>query len=324
MANKERSLIGSAQVPAAKFRYPGIEVDLMLLMKLEGDERTDTSRLNDKEKRQFDILYLLCKSFEFPNNIEFNIDNSLGDSYISFPEGVKYADVKSSDYTLRLIPKKNRELSAVEFSCIAHSPEDALEMCYEAVMPVIDHLSYLYNIPIIVREILVTDKKNDSVYRRVYVPYLNVRMSEYQQVLPNEMKPVFSLFREAKNSGSYYYKFLCYFKILEGLYKHVRPMIFREAKRRNKSINTVKEVVPKHKGIGKDHDKFIGTPIGDLYDGYLRQEYRNAIAHFSVDGSAPAVMSSFDMLTRITSATTLLEICCIEMIKNTIDYLSQI
>ena len=137
-----------------------------------------------------------------------------------------------------------------------------------------------------------------------------------------EMRSIFSLFREAKNSGSNYYKFLCYYKILEGIYKSVRPTIFKMARDRGITIKRINEVVPDHPGISVSHKDFIGQPIGNLFDNYFRQEHRHAIAHFETRDDPPAILSTYDLMLKIASATLLIEACCLEVISNTLRYQS--
>jgi len=49
-------------------------------------------------------------------------------------------------------------------------------------------------------------------------------------LLFGEMKPVYAMYREGKNSNSCFYGFLCYYKIMEGLLGGMRANAFARAK----------------------------------------------------------------------------------------------
>lgn len=311
-------------VTIKKLGYPGSESDLLFLPKFEKDPRTDHDRLYDKRNRKFEIKAVLNKSSVLLHDINFYFDRKEGSSFISVDPKLSYVKIDYKDGSYKLFKNDANELSTIEFECICTSTDQALSIFYEAIMPLLDHLSYSFNVPIFVEKILGNDIINDTVFGMLKVPYPQKVLHQYENRLPNEMKPIFALYREAKNSGSNYYKFLCYYKILEGIYKHVRPQIFKIARKNSTTISTRKELVPEHEEIIESHKKYIGKSIHTVYKNYLRQEFRNAIAHFLSDDEEPFIVSDYRTNIKISSNITFIEICCRAVISNQLFYSKQL
>lgn len=314
----------SFDIPIKDIGYPGSEGDLLFLTQFEEDSRTDKERLYDKETRRFEIKCVLNKSGVLLHDISFDYDRKLGNSFINVDPRLSYIKIDSTDGAFKLFKNDANEISSIEFECLCNSKDEALSIFYHSVMPLLDHLSFTYNIPIFIEKILGFDIKNDAVFGRLQVPYPQKMLYQYESELPSNMRPIFALYREAKNSGSNFYKFLCYYKILEGIYKHIRPQVFKYARERNISIETKKEIVPEIKEIAKSHRKYLGESINSVYKTFLREEFRNAIAHFMSDNGKPFIVSDYKTNIKVSSNITFIEICCREVITNQIRYSEQI
>lgn len=303
--------------------YPGSEGDLLFLPLFEGDNRPDKDRLYDSENRKFEIKATLNKSNVFLNEIDFDFKKNDGKSFIIVDPKLSYVRINYKDGNFKIFKNDNSELSTIEFDCQSNSTNQALEKFYAGVMPLLDHLSYTYNVPIYIERVIGYDTKNDTVFGNIKIPHGQKVMVEYKDILPNELKPIFALYREAKNSGSNFYKFLCYFKILEGIYEHIRPVLFINAKKEGKTVKTKKELVPAHQELLKNQTNYIGKTIHSVYNDFFRQEFRNAIAHFTLSDSDPFIVSDYKTNAKISSNITFIEICCRILISNQLEYSDQ-
>lgn len=137
------------------------------------------------------------------------------------------------------------------------------------------------------------------------------------------MIPIFSLYREAKNNPSQYYKFLCFFKIYEGI-NPLRASVIRRVKKKHITINIQKAIVPNHDAIKENHKQFIGKSIHNLFDNYFRKEFRIAIAHFTKNIEKPFNVSDYKTVKNIADNVILIDICCRELIKLQMELFKQI
>jgi hypothetical protein len=110
------------------------------------------------------------------------------------------------------------------------------------------------------------------------------RLIPSADLLFSEMSPVYAMFREALNSHSYFYKFLCYYKILEGLLGPLRSEALRRAKALNLRVELQKQIVPEIPDLTPELNGYVGKSINRLFDNLLRPRYRDAVAHFVTRG----------------------------------------
>jgi hypothetical protein len=108
------------------------------------------------------------------------------------------------------------------------------------------------------------------------------------------MAPVYAMYREAKNSFSDFYKFLCCYKILEGLLGTLRARVFVYARDRNIELERPKEKVPDLPEISPRFQTYVGKSIKAFFDEVLTPQFRNAAAHFVTDDGEILNMSSPD------------------------------
>ncbi len=140
---------------------------------------------------------------------------------------------------------------------------------------------------------------------------------------PVELLPVYALYREAKNATSHFYRFLCYYKILEGIYSTLRAPLFETARKRGISILAEKEVIPEHRELRMFQPAVIGRPIKDYVDRDL-QEVRNSVAHYILDSGTFMSPSDPDAIAQVANVILPAELCCRVVIGNHEKYLQQL
>jgi len=69
------------------------------------------------------------------------------------------------------------------------------------------------------------------------------------------------MYREAKNASSDFYRFLCYYKILEGLLGPMRADVYKRAATKGLEIRAPKQLVPAGSELPGALRSYAGKPI---------------------------------------------------------------
>jgi len=180
-------------------------------------------------------------------------------------------------------PTKSGEMGLVEFECDATNAHEAKQKFVEVASLGLDHLSYIYNVPMVVTTVRVFDPTHQSTYVAFSAPYRGGVVRDYDATLYIEMKSIYAMYREAKNATSEFYRFLCLYKIMEELFGKTRGRLVRRLKAKGMVINTANDLVPHDPYFPPHLKKHVGKTIKWLYDNVLANQFRNAVAHFATD-----------------------------------------
>jgi hypothetical protein len=305
----------SATLRTDRLGPPGVRGELHVVAVMVNETRRDEDRLRDTTLRPFKVFARLGKTALIGDTITFEFGPDDGGSYVTLPPDAVAGRARWSGYMMEFKKNKDGEKSLVEFECTANSRMEARAVFMGVALPFLDHLAYVANSPIFVQTIRIEDINNQvqsidftSPYRKVSV----VGTLEW----PMDLAPVFAMYREAKNSHSDFYKFLCYHKILDGLLGTLRANINLRARKQNIDLVKQREVVPSDPEIAAKYQKHVGTPIRRFYDDVLTPQFRNAIAHFiTKDG---AILNLSDPATMIGYSETMYvsELCVRTMIES--------
>jgi len=247
-----------------------------------------------------------------------------GNSFLLIPPNVEGVDFTAGKLQLTFEKNSNNQISLITSKLKATSFNDACNKFLAEVYPFLDYLSYSADRPIVIDNILCKDLKNGLEWIRYITPYTGVVIESSTGEIYRELHPIFALYREAKNASSDYYKFLCYYKILEGIYKNLRASLNKGAKDAGKTINRKREQVPRHPELQKFHPQYIGQSIPELFNNKFRKEYRHAVAHFRLNNGSCLNLSDHNTVARYSNIILLIELCCRVVIGNHIDYLQQL
>lgn len=306
-----------------KLGPPGFPGVFIMLDIRDGDTRSDESRLKDNSERDFEITCSISKHHKFSDDISASVDKGSGGSFFLSPENVEEVRIVADGETFTFQKNQNNELSAISYKCVTKNLNEARSKFLTKITPFLDHLCYVANTPLDIDKIYSMDKKNNSMAINFFTPYPSLIMNTQQGALFREMIPVYALYREAKNSLSSYYRFLCYYKILEGIYKYLRPKLMKKAATQNIKIATTKEIVQQHDELQRFHNKYIGKPVKDLFDNELRTEFRDTVAHFMLNDDAILNVSDYYTDARFSNILLVAELCCREVIDRQNDYYKQ-
>lgn len=228
---------------------------------------------------------------------------------MALPESAAKLRVQCLDGVFEVKKNKKGEQSLVDFSCNATGSKEAILKFHSVVYPWLDYMSYLGNCPLIVSALKTEDLKNGVISIDYIGPYRRSIINPHEGELHNELLPVYAMYREAKNSHSDFYKFLCFYKILEGLLGVLRANIFSRASVAKVKLVRPKDVVPALSEIPDLYKMHAGQSIKFFFDNVLTPKFRNSVAHFITDDGVILNMSSSEHLRNYGEVLYLLEEC---------------
>lgn len=317
------------KIPLKDLAPEGTHSHLYIVPQFDDEKTNSEWKLKDNEYRDFHLIASLNKSTSYSLNVDFNLNADHGNSYLMIPEeheGKKILNIKLYTPAGHFLFHRNKsnELSLISFDCKANNTTKALEKFYNGITPYLDYLSYKYNVPVSIDKVFCEDKKNGVTSISYVTPYIPKSAVVPPTEIPKEMIPIFALFREAKMATSPYYQFLCYFKILEGIYRKLRPELIAKAKLSNVLLDIKKEIVPPHPELLKFQPRYIGQSIYSLFQKEFEKEYRNAVSHFALKDGTMINLSDYNIIKKYQGIIALIEICCREVIENQFKFIFKV
>ena len=304
-------LTKNALGPSGTFKY------FMIVPKFGPNDTKSDERVNDKTPRTFQVsARFSIDSQPLPNaTVDFNFDNDSGDSLFLFPGGAAYIDIEIKEGSFKLFPNKNRRLSTARFYCIANSVGEAQQGFGEIIGPVLDHMVYMTNTPLHMVQISAFDELHQISGSNVYSPYTFTTISHNIAKVTPLLAPVYAMYREAVNATSPFYKFFCFYKILEGLLKPLSAKLYKEAKHKSIILPPLTAKVPSYTEIPDNQKLYIGKSIKHFFDEFLTNNYRKEMAHFILDDGAILNVNKTGEKERFTAVIHITFLCCNEVIS---------
>jgi len=284
----------STPIPVEAFGTPGVRSVLHVVPQFEDGRGTQGEVFRDASERQFVISARLSKGPSIPGDIKGDFTEKDGESYLTAPDaGLLKVDAELGSFEVR----KNDvgELSFIQLHCTAPNENRARTRFINSVYPVLDHLSYVHNAALFVTMIRVVDAAHQSTHIECASPYRRQDIKQPIRVRFDEMKPVYSMYREAKNSDSDFYRFLCYYKIMEGLLGKMRAAAFTRARDAGTILTIGRDLVPDDRDLAPELKPYVGKSIKTFFDNLLTGKFRNAMAHFQTDAGILHVSSSAEL-----------------------------
>ncbi len=156
-----------------------------------------------------------------------------------------YADTPDGHFEFMGFPNKDGYLGKIETKPFqAQGMSDAQPKAYRALAPSLSNWSAHLDIPLYISQIDTVELRNRNIQMRVSSPFWEVPFSVVpQQQLTPEFRGFASLYREALNSNSPVYRFLCLFKIVDGILERRRG-VAAEAKAAGVGFTRPPEAIP--------------------------------------------------------------------------------
>ena len=240
---------------------PGTRGDLVIVAIMRNETRRDEDRLNDRVTRPFKVFARLGKMALVSDGIEGDFGPEDGDSYLYLPQDVLAGRVRFNGGMMEFKKNAKGDYSFVEFECTATKLTDAKNQFLNFALPFLDHQAYIANCPIFIQSIRFDDLNNQVQSIDYVSPYRPVTINQHIIQFSKDLAPVFAMYREAKNSHSDFYTFLCYHKIMDGLFGKLRTEINQRARRLKVQLKHNRDLVPDDPEIAHAYRMHIGTPI---------------------------------------------------------------
>lgn len=303
----------SITVRADELAPPGISGDVwQFQVRPETPESEIRLLAADTSERDFDVTCVFFRESAFSRQIEAQIAFGSGTSFFTLPEGVDDPGwFISGGIRYEVVLNTQREFAGVRSRVRARSVQAARDTFSQGLAPILDHMSYTANVPLIASSPSCHDIKNLGWVFGYTSPYATHVVGAGTANLHVELAPVYALYREAKNASSLFYRFLCYYKILEGIFRRLRPELFKKAAARRITLTRSKEVIPEHRELRLFAPDLIGRPIKEYFDRVLQKEFRDAVAHYVLDDTGSILSPSApDAVNKFTDITLPTELCC--------------
>jgi hypothetical protein len=140
-------------------------------------------------------------------------------------------------------PNDGGFLATLETTFNAANLTDAEHKAYRAVVPWLSNWSAQLDVPAYIWRVHVTELSSHVQQINIVNPFKAVAWTLAGGALTKEFRPLASLYREAVNSNSPLYEFLCLFKIAEGV-RNLRQRRAKEARDRGERFARPTERVP--------------------------------------------------------------------------------
>lgn len=150
---------------------------------------------------------------------------------------------------------------------------------------------------------------------RISGPYRSTEINPAETGIPTPLRPVLALYREGLGSASPIYKFLCFYKILEGYLTRLKPDLAKLFRAAELSYPVPSDSVPNHPDLDSSFHAYIGKSITQFRNDLLKKGFRDAVAHFEKEGLSPLVMSNPSEIVRFSIMALAVELCARTVIE---------
>lgn len=223
----------------------------------KGEKSSLDEKLLDTSERDFKVTVILAKHIELFGEIDLDKTPTKGSSFLKIIDenynSLHFDDIYGNEFFGDL--NESRELSSLNTTIRANDRIEAICKFDGLIQPILDSISFTANCPVIIKRLICTDIENKIDTISFIVPYNLKPFNFGTRKFYKPMVPIYALYREAKNSNSPFYKFLCYSKILEGIFKKLRPTLIKKAKSLNLNLQFKEENVPNDKRLANYHRK---------------------------------------------------------------------
>jgi hypothetical protein len=256
---------------------------------VEHDSRQGKDFLPEEGTRTWSVEYILAKNVELADEGGSLSQSEIGSSHLALERDTEIktrADGSSEAISIRLLRAPDGTLGKIIVPVETDHPIKARVIAGRVVSGLLGALSFLGNIPLYLCREIVRDPKSGWARFWVVLPAPPPTLGRVKLRIHSELRPVLALWRESRNSRSYFYRFLCLFKIIEGLLEHILPRVFQELTKVGKEFECSSHRVPDEEEIKGATPEFVGRKFTWVRD-KLKGQYRHALAHFGIDDEQP-------------------------------------
>lgn len=110
-------------------------------------------------------------------------------------------------------------LSDITLTFVANSFAEASTNAQLLVMPVLSSISALHDIPLMISHLLIVEESTDVAHRSIVAPFPDVAGTQLPPSQEPEARTLLNSYRDALNSNDPSWRFLCFARITEQLWK---------------------------------------------------------------------------------------------------------
>lgn len=283
---------------------------------MPNERRNEAARLQDSRRRPFRVDTLLVKSIGFLDEIKGDFTVADGGSHVRVATGTTILSIATPAGVFEIHPNGSGELAMVSMRVDAGSAIEARNLVQDATAPVLDHIAFMGGTPILTGLTRIEDETNQATTLDLIAPEQAVTLNPGGGSLFSDLAPIYALYREFRNAVSPFYRLLCAYKIMEGIYGVLRKTARERATEMGVRVIIPKEVVPDHPDIAQDLRHLVGKPIKTFCDNVLQKRYRDAAAHFLVQETEVLRVSSADERAKFADMAFLCDLCARIVIRN--------
>lgn len=304
---------------------------------------------------KYRVIFTLARPGYFPvGEWEFSFAPDIpGDSHLAIaspalhsthrpnePIVAMHVDIATAEGQVRFTcrPNKRGFLGRVEMDIDATSLADAEQRAHRLLTPTLSNWSAQLDIPLHIWRTHVTAAETGETQISVVNPFPDATVLVGIGVMSPEYRAFASLYREALESGSTVYQFLCLYKMAEGMLFVRRPRLAKEAKARGENFTRPDESVPDNpiqfipwlNAVFPNRRQwddlalesiFVGDARGRKFADLLMHEprdVRDAVAHALSDSTGAMLVSADEALhlNRVNRWIPLLKYIVRRLLKN--------
>lgn len=311
-----QSVLNSMTIPIDKLGQPGTWGAIEVVPVMLGDtEIMIEAKKTRSDEREFLVRIKLSRS-PSETTLHGNFANDSGSSFMVVADSHAEIEISDATGTMNLATNAARELSVAYGTVAATTARAALETFMARFSMFTDHVAYQARIPVFIELIVVKDVATEVQTMYFVSPPRPCLVSPGTGSVELEMSPVYALYREAQNATSPYYRVLCLFKIMEGLLGSLKVEMRKRAKSAAVDITTPKVVVPDHPDFPTGLRNHVGTPVKAFFDTFLQKQFRDAMAHFNLNGKAPLNVSEQGHWSRFMDVAFVADLCSRQLIAD--------
>lgn len=277
---------------------------------------------------KYAVIFITCipgKEF-YHTDIDVNRLMNSGDSMLFLSPSAHLiinSHFNGQNIDINVIPNNEGRLSKLQASVHAQNFFDAQKIAYEAIMPFLNHCSYLYDVPLdisgfeIIEELTGSKKWSFEALGQ----YKSIDTKTIDTALSKETRAILATYREGLISTNVFYKFISFYKVTEGI-KEIKKIWVKSLDKEK-----IKELFPRQKFPDVDHIptiteedliEFFIPYAGQWYSTVIdnfRGLFRNSLAHLN-PGSDDIELDKFDDVNSCIRAVHVLKYIVREMISN--------
>jgi len=314
----------SLQIPADQLGPAGVRGNVHVVPIRQHETKYEEARLLDGTVRRFVTSALFGKSPAIADRISGQFTANDGASYLEAPSDAVFLKFYAGQDTFTISKNQDGELSLATYECEATNELECRLRFLRGITPILDHLAYVANVSLFVQFVRVVDTENEITTIEYVSPYRKATLSPHFGTFAVEMQPIYAMYREAKNANSDFYRFLCLYKILEGVLLKMKADVNARAKKAKIALVHRKLTVPRHPAIDARFQRYVGTPLKVFFDHVLTKQFRDGVAHYILDTGTILNMSDPESADTYASLILITEVCVREAISNHESLLNQI